>query len=231
MSPVRIDPAALPFIGGALAIGLLSGAMGWWLVAGPFLVLAGFFLFFFRDPDRISPSNELAVLSPADGRVLVAGPAVAEAAPPGSWLQVSIFLSPTDVHVNRIPVSGRVTRVDFKPGRFLPAYRHDAGTANERSEIWIENCGRMIVARQVVGMLARRVVCRVAPGTDVRAGDRFGIMKFGSRMDVFLPPDATLTAKVGDMVRGGETVIAMLHCEEGQPQRAESERRGQGAES
>ena len=213
MSRVRIDPAALPFIGGALAIGLVSGAMGFWLLAVPFLVLAGFFLFFFRDPDRVSPSNDLAVLSPADGRVLVAGPAIAESAPPGSWLQVSIFLSPMDVHVNRIPASGRVTRVEFKPGRFLPAYRHDAGTANERSEIWIDNHGQTIVARQIVGMLARRVVCRVAPGADVRAGDRFGIMKFGSRMDVFLPPDATLMVKVGDMVRGGETVIAMLHSD------------------
>jgi phosphatidylserine decarboxylase len=116
-----------------------------------------------------------------------------------------------DVHVNRIPVGGRVTKVSFKAGRFLPAYRHDAGTANERSEIWIDHNGQTIVARQVVGMLARRVVCRVAAGAEVRAGDRFGIMKFGSRMDVFLPADATLMVAVGDQVRGGETVIAMLH--------------------
>jgi phosphatidylserine decarboxylase len=211
MSRARIDPSAVPFVGGALAIGLLSVAAGFWLLGVPFLVLAGFFLFFFRDPDRVSSPDDLAVLAPADGRVLVAGPAIAASAPPGSWLQVSIFLSPMDVHVNRIPASGRVTRVDFKPGRFLPAYRHDAGTANERSEIWIDHHGQTIVARQVVGMLARRVVCRVAPGAEVRAGDRFGIMKFGSRMDVFLPPDATLMAKVGAMVRGGETVIAMLN--------------------
>jgi phosphatidylserine decarboxylase len=211
MSRVRIDPSAWPFVGGALTVGLLAGAAGFWLIALPFLAVAGFFLFFFRDPDRASPSTDPAVLAPADGRVLVAGPAVAASAPSGSWLQVSIFLSPMDVHVNRIPVSGRVTRVDFKPGRFLPAYRHDAGSANERSEIWIDHHGQTIVARQIVGMLARRVVCRVAPGADVRAGDRFGIMKFGSRMDVFLPPDATLAVAVGDHVRGGETVIAMLN--------------------
>jgi phosphatidylserine decarboxylase len=211
----RIDPAALPFIGGALAIALAWGIAGAWLVALPFLVLAGFFLFFFRDPDRVSPSGDEMVLSPADGRVLVAGPALAESAPPGTWQQISIFLSPMDVHVNRIPASGRVTRVTFKPGRFLPAYRHDAGTTNERSEIWIDHGGQMIVARQIVGMLARRVVCRVAAGTQVRAGDRFGIMKFGSRMDVFLPPDARIAVAVGDMVRGGETVIAVLHCEHG----------------
>ena len=212
---VRIDPSALPFIGGALTIALAWVIAGAWLVALPFLLLAGFFLFFFRDPDRISPSDDGAVLSPADGRVLVAGPVDAGSAPPGSWQQVSIFLSPMDVHVNRIPASGRVTRVTFKPGRFLPAYRHDAGTANERSEIWIDHGGQMIVARQIVGMLARRVVCRVAAGTDVRAGDRFGIMKFGSRMDVFVPLNATLSVAVGDMVRGGETVIAVLHCDNG----------------
>jgi phosphatidylserine decarboxylase len=212
---VRIDPAALPFIGGALALALAWVVAGAWLGALPFLLLAGFFFFFFRDPDRLSPSDDEAVLSPADGRVLVAGPAPAESSPPGAWQQVSIFLSPMDVHVNRIPASGRVTRVTFKPGRFLPAYRHDAGTTNERSEIWIDHRGQMIVARQIVGMLARRVVCRVAAGTDVRAGDRFGIMKFGSRMDVFVPLDATLTVAVGDMVRGGETVIAVLHCDKG----------------
>lgn len=213
---VRIDPAALPFIGGALVIALAWGLAGAWLVALPFFLLAGFFLFFFRDPDRVSPSDDEAVLSPADGRVLVAGPAVAEAAPPGSWQQVSIFLSPMDVHVNRIPASGRVTQVTFKAGRFLPAYRHDAGATNERSEVWIDHHGQTIVARQIVGMLARRVVCRVAAGTDVHAGDRFGIMKFGSRMDVFVPLDATLTVEVGEMVRGGETVIAVLHSQEGQ---------------
>ena len=208
---MRLDPAAVPFIGGALFIGLTLGVAGAWLVATPFFFLAAFFLFFFRDPDRLSPSDDQAVVSPADGRVLVAGAAVAESAPPGSWQQVSIFLSPMDVHVNRIPASGRVTRVTFKAGRFLPAYRHDAGTANERSEVWIDHRGQMIVARQIVGMLARRVVCRVAVGTEVHAGDRFGIMKFGSRMDVFVPLDARLTVAVGDLVRGGETVIAMLH--------------------
>jgi phosphatidylserine decarboxylase len=102
--------------------------------------------------------------------------------------------------------------VTYKPGRFLPAYRHDAGTANERTELWIDHRGQTIVARQIVGVLARRVVCRVASGAEVRAGDRFGIMKFGSRMDVFVPATATLAVSVGASVRGGETVIAMLHC-------------------
>ena len=190
---------------------VVSAAVVTWTLAVPFLILAAFFLFFFRDPERGSPADDAAVVSPADGRVLVAGPAIAEAAPPGTWQQVSIFLSPLDVHVNRVPVSGRVTRVSFTRGRFLPAYRHDAATTNERSEIWIDHGRQMVVVRQIVGILARRVVCRVQTGVDVRAGDRFGIMKFGSRMDVFLPPTATIRVKVGDVVRGGETVIAVLH--------------------
>jgi phosphatidylserine decarboxylase len=208
---MRLDPAGWPFIGGALLVAVVSGAAISWLLATPFVALAAFFAFFFRDPDRSPPSDAKVVLSPADGRVLVAGPATPDAAPPGSWLQISIFLSPMDVHVNRIPASGRVTRVSYTPGRFLPAYRHDAATANERSEIWIDDEGQTIVARQIVGILARRVVCRVQAGAKVRAGDRFGIMKFGSRMDVFVPPTAEITVHVGQMVRGGETVIAVLH--------------------
>jgi phosphatidylserine decarboxylase len=208
---LRLDSAGLPFIGGALALALVSGAAIGWVLTIPFVALALFFAFFFRDPDRSIRATDDQVLSPADGRVLVAGPAVARGAPPGDWQQVSIFLSPMDVHVNRIPAAGRITKVSYTPGRFRPAYRDDAGATNERSEIWIDHGGQAIVARQIVGILARRVVCRVRPGADVRAGDRFGIMKFGSRMDVFLPVSATLSVSVGDVVRGGETVIAVLH--------------------
>jgi phosphatidylserine decarboxylase len=195
-------------------LAIAAGAVVTWALAIPFVVLATFFLFFFRDPDRLpdpGAAGDHAVLAPADGRVLVAGPAVGEAAPSGSWQQISIFLSPMDVHVNRIPVSGRVTRVGFTRGRFLPAYRHDAAVSNERSEIWIDHDGQIVVARQIVGILARRVICRVQSGAHVRAGDRFGIMKFGSRMDVFVPVTATLTVTVGQTVRGGESVIAVLH--------------------
>ncbi len=210
---LRIDPAGLPFIAGALAVAALSGAAVAWTMAIPFAVVGAFFVFFFRDPDRRAPAgaSDAAVLAPADGRVLVAGPATAEATPPGSWQQISIFLSPMDVHVNRLPVSGRVTRVSVTPGRFLPAYRHEAAAANERSEVWIDHGGQLIVVRQIVGILARRVVCRLEPGAEVRAGERFGIMKFGSRMDVFVPLGAAITVKVGDRARGGETVIAVLH--------------------
>jgi phosphatidylserine decarboxylase len=213
MGRLRLDPAAVPFIGGALVLALFAGAAGARVLALLSVVLGALFVFFFRDPERraATGAGDDAVLSPADGRVLVAGRAAAPAAPPGDWLQISIFLSPMDVHVNRVPVSGRITRVSFKRGRFLPAYHHDAATANERSEIWIDHGGQTVVARQIVGIMARRVVCRVDEGAHVRAGDRFGIMKFGSRMDVFIPPSATLSVSVGQMVRGGETIIAVLH--------------------
>ncbi len=208
---MRFDPAGWPFVLAALVLSGAARLAGMSVLAVGLLALAAFFLFFFRDPERRAPEGDHLVLSPADGRVLVAGDAMADATPAGTWQQISIFLSPMDVHVNRVPVSGRVTRVAFTRGRFLPAYRHDAATANERSEIWIDHRGQTIVARQIVGILARRVVCRVEPGTEVRAGDRFGIMKFGSRMDVFLPPSADIRVHVGDVVRAGETVIAVLH--------------------
>ena len=208
---MRFDRAGFPFVGGAWLIALvLWGTLGSGF-ATPFLVLGAFFAFFFRDPERTSPVDANAVLSPADGRVLVAGAGLPGAPPEGEWQQVSIFLSPMDVHVNRVPASGIITRVLYRPGRFLVASRKAAATENERSEIWIDHGGQTVVARQIVGFLARRVVCRATVGDEVRAGDRFGVMKFGSRMDVFLPPSATITVAVGQMVRGGETVIAVLH--------------------
>ena len=210
---MRIDPAGWPFILGALVITALI-----WLLLGPMLgvpllLLSGFLLFFFRDPERVHNAPSSAVLSPADGRVMVAGAPTGEATPPGRWQQISIFLSPMDVHVNRIPVSGRVTRVEYHPGRFLPAYKKESGDLNERSEITVDHDGQPIVFRQIVGVLARRVVCRIKEGAQVKAGERFGVMKFGSRMDVFVPVDATLHVKVGELVVGGVTVIATLTSE------------------
>lgn len=211
MAFVRLDSAGWPFVGGALVMAIVLGLVVVPWLAAPFLVLALFFTFFFRDPDRVIHAGPNDVLSPADGRVLVAGPAEEAVAPPGRWQQVSIFLSPLDVHINRVPASGRVTKVTYQPGRFLPAYHAHAAGANERSEIWIDHDGTPIVARQIVGVLARRVVCRAQVGSVVQAGDRYGVMKFGSRMDIFVPTTAELQVRVGDAVRGGETVIAVLH--------------------
>ena len=138
---------------------------------------------------------------------MIAGPSDGRWSPPGQWIQVTIFLSPLDVHINRAPVGGRINRIDYRPGKFLPAY-DEASHDNELNEIWIESEGRTIVFRQVVGLLARRIVCRVRPGETVERGQRVGLMKFGSRMDVFMPPGAQLLVSVGDKVIAGETILA-----------------------
>ena len=210
--PMKIDRAGIPFIAGAAAIGGLCSWFGLLLPGAACWLLAAGFAFFFRDPDRLEPADAGldAVLAPADGRILHAGPADAGTAPDGVWQQVSIFLSPLDVHVNRTPIGGRVLAVTRRRGRFLPAYDHRSGAENERSEIRLDHAGQTVVFRQVVGVLARRVVCRLAPGMNVVRGQRFGIMKFGSRMDVFLPESAVLAVTVGEAVRGGETVLAHL---------------------
>ena len=207
---MRIDRAGFPFIAGALLAGALLLALAQTVPAAAAAALAGFFAFFFRDPARDAPDRTGVVVAPADGRVVEAGPARAEVAPAGTWQQVSVFLSLMDVHVNRVPVGGKVTRVEHRAGRFLPAYRSTAAGENERCETWIDHEGRTVVCRQVVGVLARRVVCRLAPGMSVAAGQRLGVMKFGSRMDLFIPADVPLQVKVGDVVRGGETIVAVL---------------------
>jgi len=205
-----IDRAGLPFIGIAL---VLAAGAGWWMGrtwSVPFLILAVIFLLFFRDPDRTTPREPNLVISPADGRVMVAGDPAGPGAPRGDWKTISIFLSPLDVHVNRTPVEGRVTHVEYHPGSFLPAYRQEAGQFNEWTEVWFERQGQPVVCRQIVGILARRIVCRIKEGDQVARGQRYGVMKFGSRIDLFLPLSSRIAVKVGERVVSGETTLATL---------------------
>ena len=207
---MRIDPAGWPFIFGAAVLALVAAFLIHNALGLALLVLAALFLFFFRDPERAITEAPNAVLSPADGRVLVAGKSTSADFPASEWQQISVFLSPMDVHVNRMPVAGRVTKVRYHPGRFLPAFRPESGDLNEYTEVWIDHRGQTVVVRQIVGILARRIVCRTREGAEVKAGERFGVMKFGSRMDVFVPTDARVAVKVGDRVVGAVTVIAEL---------------------
>jgi phosphatidylserine decarboxylase len=206
---VTIDRAAFPFV----AVAALPAACGLWLgheaIASALLILPVAVALFFRDPERLSPEDPNLVLAPADGTVTYAGEGRAAEVPPGRWRQITIFLSVFDVHINRSPVAGLVTRTDYHPGTFLPAYRPESH-GNERSEIWLDHDGTVLVVRQVVGILARRVVCRVKAGDRLAAGARIGLMKFGSRMDVFVPDTARVVVKAGDTVRAGVTVIATL---------------------
>jgi phosphatidylserine decarboxylase len=208
---MRIDRAGWPFITGPLipaAVAIASGRrwLGW-----PFVVLSAYMTLFFRDPDRAcdtSPPPPDEVLSPADGVVMVAGEPQPDVAPEGDWQQVSVFLSVVDVHVNRSPYRGEVIESSYRKGSFLAAYRKESAHRNERSELWLRDGQRTVVFRQIVGVLARRIVTRVGTGDHLVSGQRMGLMKFGSRMDVFLPPECTITVRRGQRVRGGETVIA-----------------------
>jgi phosphatidylserine decarboxylase len=216
---MRIDRAGWPFITGPLvpaALAVLAGrrgatrrVTGW--VTWPLVGLSAYMTLFFRDPDRrcdaVTPGPD-EVLSPADGMVMVAGEPQPGVAPEGDWQQVSVFLSVVDVHVNRSPYRGEVTQSSYRKGSFLAAYRKESAHRNERSELWLRDGDRTVVFRQIVGVLARRIVTRTGPGQRLATGERMGLMKFGSRMDVFLPPECELTVTTGQRVRGGETVIA-----------------------
>ncbi len=167
-----IDRAGWPFIVSAL---VAAGGLWWWPGRAwsiPFFLLAAFFVFFFRDPERQVPTDPDLVVSPADARVMIVGDP-GPGAPPGEWRRIGMFLSPLDVHVNRAPVDGKVTRVEYHPGKFLPAYREEAGTLNEWTEAWFDHDGTPVVVRQIVGILARRIVCRAKPGDIVRPRGSF----------------------------------------------------------
>jgi phosphatidylserine decarboxylase len=175
-------------------------------------VATGFLLNFFRDPERTPPEGAGLVVSPADGRVLVAEAAVEET----RFLQsraakVSIFMSPIDVHVNRAPTSGEVTAVHYHPGSYLAAFSDKASLENEQNAVVMRSAeGRALVFVQIAGFLARRIVCRVRADDRVRRGDRVGMIKLGSRVDIFIAGDVTLRVRPGDRVRAGETILGEL---------------------
>ncbi|WP_448627164.1 phosphatidylserine decarboxylase [Geodermatophilus sp. URMC 64] len=211
---MRIDRAGWPFITGPLApaaVLAVAGRRRFRLLAWPFVLLSAYMALFFRDPDRpcdAAPPPPDDVLSPADGMVMVAGEPQEGVAPEGDWQQISVFLSVVDVHVNRSPYHGEVVESSYRRGSFLAAYRKESAHRNERSEIWLRDGDRTVVFRQIVGVLARRIVTRTGVGQKLATGERMGLMKFGSRMDVFVPPECTVTVRKGQRVRGGETVIA-----------------------
>jgi phosphatidylserine decarboxylase len=180
---------------------------GRWLygTAGIFLALALFVLFFFRDPDRAIPADADAVVSPADGHVVAL---VDEALDGRPGRRISIFLSVFDVHVNRAPLAGTIASVDYRPGRFHGALFEKASAENEQNAIRMSTPRGDMMFKQIAGLIARRVLCWKAPGDVVRAGDRIGMIRFGSRVDVWLPAAAEIVVGMGDRVLGGETILA-----------------------
>lgn len=195
------------------AVGLLAVAVGvWavthsvWLVLVPVLLML-FFLWFFRDPQRAIPAEPGLIVSPADG--LVTQAEWIETAQ-GSRLRLSIFLNVFDVHVNRSPISGVVRLAELRKGQFMNAMKLESATNNEQTLVLIDGGGYEVGFKQIAGLLARRIVCNVKAGDRVERGQRVGLIKFGSRVDVLLPADAELRVKTGMRVRGGSTVLASL---------------------
>lgn len=201
---VRVASEGWVFVLPLAGATVLSALVGWWGVAGLGLVLTVGVGLFFRDPERIVPQTPETVVSPADGRVMEIVPENAQAK------RISIFLSVWDVHINRAPYGGIVQNVVYTPGEFLAAYRQEASLVNEANTITIAGHGQEFIVKQIAGVLARRIVCRVRPGDRLEKGQRYGLIRFGSRTDVLLPAAAEIVVQVGDTVRGGETVLAFL---------------------
>ena len=197
-----------PFILAPVGVALLLYLLGWPKVALGLGLLALFMLYFFRDPERISPEQPGAVLAPADGKVVEIREVTDHFVGPGK--RVSIFLSPLDVHVNRAPIGGLVVGVEYRAGRFLPAYRARASELNERATVRLQGQDVRVTVTQIAGVLARRIVCRLRGGEKLQAGERFGMIRFGSRVDLILPQSLRMEARVGDRVLAGESIIGVF---------------------
>lgn len=188
-----------------LVLGAAAAAFGWRATAATLLSAGAFVAYFFRDPQRIPPGDPDVVVSPADGRVMEI---VSEQLDGRPGQRISIFLAIWDVHVNRSPMAGRLQRLDYRPGRFYAAMRSRASSENEQNVIRLETDHGEIMFKQIAGWVARRVVCWKKPGDSLALGERMGLIRFGSRMDVWLPENAEIAAKVGEHVAGGVSVLA-----------------------
>ena len=203
-SRLPLASEGLPFVLPLAAATLAGLALGWPLATAAGALLTVAVACFFRDPERAVPGIAGAVVSPADGRIHEIE------TEQGGRRRISIFLSIADVHVNRAPYAGEVSGVTYRPGRFVPAYRAEASRENESNRVTIACAGATVEVKQIAGVLARRIVCRARPGDTLEKGQRYGLIRFGSRTDLFLPADCEVVARVGDRVRGAESILAYL---------------------
>ena len=197
-----------PFILGPAAVAAALFLAGRRALATPFALASLASLGFFRDPEREVPITADGVLAPADGTITAV--VDDEDAFVGPAVRVSIFLSPLDVHVNRAPIGGIVAHTLYTPGRFVAAYRPDAGLVNERCAVGIQGERARVTVVQIAGVVARRIVCRVGPGDKLEAGERFGMIRFGSRTDCIMPRGTDVGVRIGEHVTGGLTELARL---------------------
>ncbi len=211
-------PFILLFLAAAVLAAVWARSGGWGaraaLPAG-LLMLTLFVVYFFRDPERRVPADPDVVVSPADGTVMsvreIAGEAAGTAFMGETATRVTIFLSIFNVHVQRAPLGGRVDAYDYRPGRYLPAWREEASSENEQASLGLATAEGPVVVRQIAGLVARRIVTYPREGDSLERGERIGLIRFGSRVDLFLPPDWTVTVGAGDRVRGGETPVARIN--------------------
>ena len=221
---IKFAPEGYPFILVSLLVSVIASVFLLWslksgstalyysslLVACFFIGLTLFMAFFFRDPARKVPSGEGLFVSPADGKVILIKDVYENDYLKSEAKEISIFMSPLDVHINRSPCEGKVSLIKHSPGKFMAAYREESSMKNENIVMVLDGGSGRIVVRQVAGFLARRAVCRVSVGDVLGRGERYGMIKFGSRCDVYLPKGVRVTVKPGDKVKAGETVIATV---------------------
>ena len=208
---MTIAREGFPLILTAGLLALLAFFFGWALIGGLLALVTAAISAFFRDPERNIPPGDNLIVAPADGRVVAIAAAPAAGMFSGAATRVSIFLSPLDVHINRVPVRGKITEIRYQSGKFLAAYKDGASERNEQNALKIiDAAGRSFGVVQIAGVLARRIVCRVKQGDDVERGDRFGLIMFGSRTDAYLPKDCSVAVVEGQRVKGGETIIGRI---------------------
>lgn len=207
--PIAIEGLPFLLVCAAAALGFGMGHL--WTVSAVFGALSIYIIFFFRNPERLPPVGARTVASPADGKVIFAGTASDPEFSGGEMLKISIFMSLWDVHVNRIPIDGTVKDMKYHRGRFMAAFEDRASEENERNASLFETGqGIKVILVQVAGLVARRIVCYPTVGAFVLKGQRMGLIRFGSRCDLYLPKGSEVMVKVGDKVLGGETVIGQL---------------------
>jgi len=208
-TPIAVE--GLPFVAVAALISAFFIFEVWTALALFFVLVTFFIVFFFRNPHRVTPENEKAVVSPADGVVIYIG-TVQEPHLDMEMLKISIFMSVFNVHINRTPISAKVIDQFYRPGKFLDVRHESATFENEQKGLVLETIsGRKLVVVQVAGLIARRIVCYPTIGAMLKRGDRYGLIRFGSRLDVYLPPDTELRVKMKDKTLAGETILGVLH--------------------
>jgi phosphatidylserine decarboxylase len=205
-----ITKEGIPFILVPLSFSFISFILSLTLLGIFFLLISLFMAFFFRDPKRKIPSRENILLSPADGKIIEMKEVEDEILPGKKFFKISIFMSPLNVHIVRAPLDGKVRKIIYKPGHFKPAYKEDS-SKNEQNIIIIDSKKSEIMIKQIAGILARRVICRLKENQVIKAGEKIGMIIFGSRVEIFIPLETKILTSIGEKVKGGETLIGEIN--------------------